>query len=111
MANPPNTAAREYLTASEKSLLEQYGVTADEFERAARPEQAPPQRDTDAERPTGSTMVKDDRPAPEPRPPKELAQDVDRQAFERKWADELQRAQERGPEQTNAPEPDREYDR
>ncbi len=42
----------------------------------------------------------------EPRPPKELAQDVDRQAFERKWADELQRAQERGPEQTNAPEPD-----
>lgn len=106
MATNPNTAARDYFSTSEKSLLEDYGVTSAEFDRVRQDD-----RTMDLDRSSGSQMVKDDKPALELNPPKELAQDVDRDAFDRKWAEELQRAQERAPEQDNTHEPEREYSR
>ena len=106
MATNPNTAARDYFSPSEKSLLEDYGVTSAEFDRVRVDDRA-----QDLDRSGGSEMVREERVSPYLRPPKELAQDVDREAFDRRWADELQRAQEQAPGQDNTHEPDREYSR
>ena len=110
MAQRPNTAAREYLNPSEQSLLEKYGVTSAEFDRVRGDDHAP-EMAAGNEPLGGSEMVKQDQPRLEPKPPKEMAQEVDREAFERKWAEELTRAQDNAPEQDNTREPDREYDR
>lgn len=101
MARTPDTATREFFTPSEQSLLENYGVTSAEFNRVREPDrELEPGQD-------GSQMVKDDKPALVSKPPKEMAQDTDREAFDRKWAEELQRTQE----QDNILEPEREYSR
>ena len=125
MSKPPNTAAREYLTPSEQSLLEQYGVTSAEFNRVSgrehgseREETSLPGDDGSQREGTslpgddGSQMVKEDRPEPKNKPSAELARDVDREAFEKKWAEELERAAEAqtpGVEHDN--ERDLDYDR
>lgn len=111
MAKPPNTAAREYLTPSEQTLLEEYGVTSAEFNRVSGREHGSEREETSLPGDDGSQMVKDDRPEPKNKPSAELARDVDREVFEKKWAEELERAEARtqGVEHDN--ERDLDYDR
>lgn len=101
MSRAPNTAAREYISRSEQSVLEEYGITSAEFNQVRE----------DREPSNGSRMVKDDQPLPDLKPSKEMAHDTDRDAFNQKWADEMQRAQQEVPEQNNSRDLDREYSR
>lgn len=98
MAKAPNTAAREYLTPSEQSALEAYGITSAEFDRVRQEDRAPDMEAAN-DPPSGSQMVKESQPRLEPRPPKELAKEVDREAFADRWAEELERARDEAPEQ------------
>ena len=111
MAKLPNTAAREYLTPSEQSLLEEYGVTSAEFNRVSGREHGSEREETSFPGDDGSQMVKDDRPEPKNKPSAELTRDVDREAFEKKWAEELERAEAQTPDVEHDNEWNPDYDR
>ncbi len=100
------SAAKDILTPDTERLLEQYGVVSEKFERAHDgPE---PERD-DREDHSGSSMVENDQPKPELRPPPEIANDVDRESFNERWFDEQRAADERAEAREDGQ--DREMDR
>lgn len=103
MANPPNTAARLYITPAEQSLLERYGVTSQEFNLAHD------HRDLALDRDSGSEMVQNDRPERANKPDRDNGHPVDRAAFDRQWAHEIERARQNQPEQEQSF--DQEYSR
>ena len=86
-------------------------MTSAEFNRVSGREHGSEREETSLPGDDGSQMVKEDRPEPKNKPSAELARDVDREAFEKKWAEELERAeaQTQGVEHDN--ERDLDYDR
>jgi len=59
----------------------------------------------------GSQMVKNDQPRLQPRPPEEIAKPVDREHFDKKWYEELNRAREQENDRDKDHENDREPSR
>ena len=89
-----SNARNVHLESEQPSALDQHPVVRRYFEQASAAE--PPverQQANDQAEGRGSQMVKDDRPQPELKPDGELAQGVDREAFNEKWAAEREMAQ------------------
>ncbi|MCP4366555.1 MAG: hypothetical protein GY797_00350 [Deltaproteobacteria bacterium] len=78
------------------SLLDRYGAAKNDFDHARDPMISQQIKDMNQEKTDaqgrGSKMVKEDKPKPELKPPKELAKEQDNKSFDDKWQREQNEA-------------------
>ena len=98
MAWNGTSVAKEALERRADATLERYGLTTQAFDQA-RQDQPSQGHENNPEQRTGegSQMVANDQPQHQPKPPAEIARPVDREAFDQRWENEQNRAdQQRG---------------
>ena len=71
------SAVQEMLEANSEHIMDRYGLSNEEAQQQSG--QVP-------------EMIKGHQPAQEPRPPRDIADPVDRETFNQQWRDEQQRA-------------------